>query len=205
MTTFGKKILSAFVEVTDEDKPVAVSKPENKISTAAEKSRPAETANSKFRQYFDRLFSEANIPGPGYYEFSKMIEAMNTLPDERARFCAAFAGLHVQGVDKPKLLSTAASYLKLLDDDAANFHTTVDSALQEKVLSKQKEMQEKSSRIQELSGEITDLHNKVSLLKAEIKENEEKIEASTSGYHTEGQNIKNRILLHVEKIKEHIH
>lgn len=164
-----------------------------------------ETGSSKFLQYFDKLFSEANIPGPDYYEFSKMIEAMNAIPDEKARFCAAFAGLHVQGLDKQKLLSTAADYLKLLDDDAANFNATIDVAVQEKVRSKQQEIEEKSGRIQDLSGEINELHNKISLLNAEIKENAEKIDANTSGYIAEGQNIKNKVLLDIEKIKEHIH
>lgn len=205
MTAFGKKFLSAFVEVTNEEKPADVKRPEFKSSPAAvENRKELETVNNKFLQYFDKLFSEANLPGPDYYEFSKMIEAMNAIPDEKARFCAAFAGLKVQGLDKQKLLSTAADYLKLLDEDASNFNSSIDSALQEKVLAKQKEMEEKARRIQELTGEITDLHNKISLLKAEINENQEKIEASTSGYRTEGQNMRNRILLHLEKIKEHI-
>src|ERR1700733_13618110 len=120
MTTFAKKVLSAFVDVTGGDKPVALTKPENKTSAPAEISRPAYTANSKFIRYFDKLFSEANIPGPDYYEFSKMIEAMNDIPDERARLCAAFAGLNVQGLNKLKLLSTAGDYLKLLDEDAVS-------------------------------------------------------------------------------------
>lgn len=206
MASFGKKILSAFVEVTDEDNTVTVKQPEHvPPSTTAKNNRTTETGSSKFQQYFDKLFSEANIPGPDYYEFSKMIEAMNAITDEKSRFCAAFAGLNVQGLDKQKLLSTAADYLKLLDDDAANFSATIDIAVQEKVRSKQQEIEEKSGRIQELSGEITELHNKISLLKAEIQENEEKIEANTSGYIAEGQNLKNRILLDVEKIKEHIH
>lgn len=205
MTAFGKKFLSAFIEVTDEEKPADVKRPEFQPSPSPGENRKVETGNTKFVQYFDKLFSEANLPGPDYYEFSKMIEAMNVIPDEKARFCAAFAGLNVQGLDKQKLLSTAADYLKLLDEDMANFNSSIDSALQEKVLSKQKEMEEKNHRIQELTGEITDLHNKISLLKAEINENQEKIEASTSGYRTEGQNMKNMILLHVEKIKEHIH
>lgn len=206
MSSFGKKILSAFVEVTAEDNPVTVKQPEYiPPLTPAKISRTTKTGSSKFMQYFDRLFSEANIPGPDYYEFSKMIEAMRSIPDEKARFCAAFAGLHVQGLDKPKLLSTAADYLKLLDDDAANFNATIDVALQEKVRSKQKEIEEKSGRIQDLSGEMAELHNKISLLNAEIKENAEKIDASTSGYIAEGQNIKNKVLLDIEKIKEHIH
>ena len=205
MTSFGKKFLSAFVDISSEENQVNVMQPAYQSPPTAVENRKVEAGNSKFLQYFDKLFSEANLPGPDYYEFSKMIEAMNAIPDEKARFCAAFAGLNVQGLDKQKLLSTATDYLKVLDDDAANFHSSVDSALQEKVSSKQKEMEEKNRRIQELSGEITDLHNKISLLKAEISENQEKIEASTSGYRTESQSVRNKILSHIEKIKEHIH
>jgi hypothetical protein len=205
MTSFGKKFLSAFVDISNEENEVNVKQPIHQSPPMAVENRKLEAGNSKFLQYFDKLFSEANLPGPDYYEFSKMIEAMNAIPDEKARFCAAFAGLKVQGLDKLKLLSTAADYLKVLEDDAANFHSSVDSALQEKVSSKQKEMEEKNRKIQELSGEITDLHNKISLLKAEISENQEKIEASTSGYTAEGQSVRNRILSHIEKIKEHIH
>ena len=206
MTSFGKKILSAFVDVTNEKNPAAVKQPGYEAPASTnENSRTTETGNSKFVQYFDRLFSEANIPGPHYYEFSKMIEAMVAIPDEKARFCGVFAGLSVQGLNKQKLLSTAADYLKLLEDDGANFHSSIDSAMQAKVLSKQKEIEEKMGRIQELSVEIADLQNKISLLKAEITENEEKIEASTTGYRTEGEKIKNRVLFNIEKIKEYIH
>lgn len=206
MTSFGKKILSAFVEVNSEENQVSVRQPGHQSPPAdVENRKVAEAGNVKFIEYFDKLFSEANLPGPDYYEFSKMIEAMNAIPDEKARYCAAFAGLNVQGLDKKKLLSTAADYLKIMDDDAANFNSTIDSALHEKVLSKQSEIEEKNHRLQELSVEIADLHKKISLLKDEISENQEKIEASTGGYRTEGQSIRNRILLHVEKIKEHIH
>jgi hypothetical protein len=206
MTSFGKKILSAFVDISSEENEVNVNQPEYQSPLpAVENHKVPEAGYSKFLQYFDKLFSEANLPGPDYYEFSKMIEAMNAIPDEKARFCAAFAGLNVQGLDKQKLLSTAADYLTLLDDDAANFNSTVDEALQEKIVSKQKQMEEKSRKIQELSGEISDLHNKISLLKAEISENQEKMEANTTGYRTEGQNMRNRILSNVEKIEQHIH
>ena len=206
MTSFGKKILSAFVEVSSEEKRVNGRQPGHQSApTVVENRKVAEAGNVKFIEYFDKLFSEANLPGPDYYEFSKMIEAMKAIPDEKARYCAAFAGLNVQGLDKKKLLSTAADYLKIMDDDAANFNSTIDSALHEKVLSKQKEIEEKNHRLHELSEEIADLHKKISLLKDEISENQEKIEASTGGYRTEGQSIRNKILLHVEKIKEHIH
>lgn len=204
MANIGKRILSAFVEVTDDKSPVKKPEETNKTSATSPRatvnsSPPAD--NSKFRQYFDKLFEEANIPGPDYFEFSKMVEAMAAIPDEKARFSAAFAGLKVQGLDRRKLLSTAGEYLNILDKDAGNFLSTVDATIQEKVYAKRKEMEQKEARIQQLTKEITDLHNEVAMLTGEIKENEEKIEQSTGGYKNALEAMKSRIAQDIEKIK----
>jgi hypothetical protein len=207
MARLGKKILSAFVEVTA-DKPAATRPEEtNKPSTgtAPAAHTPPPDNNDKFRQYFDKLFTEANIPGPDYFEFSKMIEAMSGLPDEKSRYSAAFAGLQVQGLDKQKLLSTASDYLRVLETDAGNFHSTVDAAIQEKVTGKRKEMEEKEQRIRQLTKEINDLQQQIALLKNEVSENEQKIEQSTGGYKAAMENMKSRILLDIEKINRFIH
>jgi len=203
MASLGKRILSAFVEVTDDEQ--AVTKPEEiqqTSTTVSKQSYSAASASAKFRDYFDKLFNEANIPGPDYFEFSKMTEAMQAITDEKARYSAAFAGLSVQGLDKQKLLSTAAQYLQVLDNDAANFNSTVDAALQEKVIAKQKEIEAKQQRISELTREITDLHNQIAVLNNEIKENEEKIENNTGGYKAALEMMKNRITMDIEKIKQ---
>ena len=211
MANLGKKILSAFVEVSDNDKkgddkpPAHTSTPVSKPATPIANSNYASPINnSKFKDYFDKLFNEANIPGPDYYEFSKMIEVMKTVPDEQVRFITAFAGLSVQGLDKQKLLSTAEQYLQLLDTDAANFHSTVDAALQEKVHEKKRTQEEKAQRIQQLTQEISNLQNELLLLQNEIKENEEKIEANTGGYKSESAAMKGRIATDIEKIKRYI-
>ena len=199
----GKKILSAFVEVTEEDKPVAQTRAAAPAPSAPDD--PSDASKNKFSQYFDKLFAEANIAGPDYFEFSKMVEAMKALPDEKARYTAAFAGLSVQGLDKQKLLSTATGYLQLLENDATSFNATINGAIQEKVHAKQQEMEEKTKRIQLLSQEITELHNQIGALQNEINENEDKIQVSAGGYRTELENRKRRILLDMEKIKEHIY
>jgi len=162
------------------------------------------TVDEKFQQYFDKLFNEANIPGPDYFEFSKMTEAMHSIPNETARYTAAFAGLAVQGLDKQKLLSTARQYLQVLETDTAHFNTTVDAALQEKVHGKKNEVEEKNRRIQQLAQEISELQNQVALLLNEIKDNEDKIEASTGGYKAASKAMKNKILSDIQKIQQHI-
>lgn len=217
MANLGKKILSAFVEVSDDKKPEAEKPPETKESYQQAKPQPgttfnsttanssyASTGNSKFKDYFDKLFNEANIPGPDYYEFSKMIEVMQAVPDEQVRYITAFAGLSVQGLDKQKLLTTASQYLQLLETDATNFHSTVDAALQEKVHEKKRQMEEKEKRIQQLTQEISTLQNEMLNMQSEIKENEAKIEANTGGYKYESEAMKDRINRDMEKIKRYI-
>ena len=239
MSRIGKKILSAFVETTDDKKEQnpdrdgrdspggggtgAVSGSSatgsgmsgsnmtgngtsgytNARNLPVEGNRPA--GNPRFIEYFDKLFSEANIPGPDYYEFSKMIEAMQAIPDEQARFYAAYAGLQVQGLDKEKLLSTAGEYLRVLSSDAGHFQATVDSALQEKVQRRTTEAEEKGERIRQLSQEILDLQSQITALQAEIRENKEKIESSSGGYTVESERRRARIEADIEKIKHYIH
>jgi hypothetical protein len=198
----GKKILSAFVEVSEDTKPPNATEVVTGTTQVVHYQPGADT--SKFKQYFNKLFDEANIQGPDYYEFSKMIEAMTVIPDEKARYLAAFAGLSVQGLDKVRLLSTATQYLQVLETDASNFNNTIDATLHEKVLSKKQEIEEKSKRIQQLSQEMADLQNKIAVLQNEIKENEEKIENNSAGYQRELVNMKNKIQSDMGKIKQHI-
>src|SRR6478609_619389 len=125
----GKKILSAFVELSEDRKTLTATEVEE---TPVVRYQPS-SDRDKFQQYFNKLFEEANIQGPDYYEFSKMIEAMSSIPDEKARYLAAFAGLSVQGLEKTRLLSTASQYLQVLETDASNFNNTIDATLHEKV------------------------------------------------------------------------
>lgn len=207
MANIGKKILSAFVEISDDEKTPPV-KPFEHGAENADSGRSITSSvehGVKFLQYFDKLFREANIPGPDYFEFSKMIEAMNSIPDEKARYTAAFAGLSVQGLDKTKLLSTATEYLRVLNTDASNFDSTVDAALQEKVHAKKNELGEKTGRIDQLSREINEMRRQIAILEGEIKENEEKIESNSGAYKLESERMKARIASDIEKIKQHIH
>ena len=205
MANLGKKFLSAFVEVTDEKKPVAKLEEIQHSSTPMQMAKEVSvTVNEKFKNYFDQLFREANLPGPDYFEFAKMTQAMMAIADEKSRYSAAYAGLSVQGLDKSKLLNTATVYLQILEKDAAHFSSTVDVALTEKVKGKQQEIIVKQQRIEQLSKEINDLQSQVLLLHDEVKENEEKIESNTGGYKAASENMRQQILIDIEKIKQHI-
>jgi predicted RNase H-like nuclease (RuvC/YqgF family) len=110
----------------------------------------------------------------------------------------------VQGLDKTKLLSTASEYLRILEKDAANFDSTVDAALHEKVHAKQKEIEERNARIQQLTKEISEHQQQIAVLNSEIKENVEKIQNNSGGYKAESEKMKSSIASDIEKIKQFI-
>jgi hypothetical protein len=204
MASLGKKILSAFMEL-EEGKKAAAPRTSAEPENVPAPDRVIAAGDQRFAEYFDRLFGEANIPGPDYYEFARMITAMRAISDERARYVAAFAGLQVQGLDKEKLLSTAGEYLRVLTADAAQFGNTVDTALQEKVHGKTAEAEEKSKRIQALSQEILDLQAQIGAMQNEIAEARSRLEANNSAYGAESQRRMRQIQTDIEKINTYIH
>lgn len=161
-------------------------------------------ADRKFADHFDKLFSDTNLPGPDYYEFSKMVTAMSMIPDERSRYIAAFAGLQVQGLDKQKLLSTTGEYLKVIAADAAQFQQTVDAASKEKVADRTADVEKKKQRMQELSQEIMKLQEEVNATQLEIEEDKNKLYANSNAYSLESNNRKQLIEADVQKITAYI-
>jgi DNA repair exonuclease SbcCD ATPase subunit len=205
MSSFSKKFLSAFVEVKDDKKAeqVSVDEPVGKPSFIEKRPQVAD-ANSKFSEYFNKLFAEANRPGPDYYEFSKMTEAMQGILDEKARYCAAFAGLQVQGLDKQKLLQSLQEYQQLLDADAIAFHNTVNATLQEKVTAKKEAIEKAKNEIQQLSQQIMNLQQQITTMTDEIAENEAKLESNKSGYSSTLESFHAKLATDIEKIKQYI-
>ncbi|HVU55286.1 MAG TPA: hypothetical protein VHD83_09535 [Puia sp.] len=212
MASLGKKFLSAFVEVNPPDNQPASGdavSPQKEPTGAGYLAGPsaprqAPAPDNRMMEYFDKLFSDANIPGPDYFEFSKMVAALKAIPDEFTRFSAAFAGLQVQGLTKEKLLSTAGEYLKVLDTDADHFHSTVEAALQEKVRDKKAGAEEKATRIQALTKEIDELQSQIAALQAEIRDSEQKITGRSGDYTAESAARKQQIADDIEKIKQYI-
>jgi hypothetical protein len=234
MASLGKKILSAFMEVTEKErtadaghKPIGGDSRGGGITVAGTgvgagaetwagaEVRPGVDAGSggkrvgaevdnRYVEYFDKLLSEANIPGPDYYEFAKMVAAMQLIPDESARYHAAYAGLQVQGLNKDKLLSTAAEYLRVLTADSDHFQKTLDAALQEKVRSKETEAETKAQRIRALSQEILQLQQQIGALQDEVRANREKLTGSGGSYNVESQRRQQQIQSDIDKISQYI-
>jgi hypothetical protein len=130
----------------------------------------------KFNEHFNVLFDSANLPGPDYFEFNKMCNAMATLPDD-VKFPAVFGGLQVQGLDKKKLTESAAHYIKIIDEDQQKFNGAIDTQLLGEankkkafVIEKQNKLNEKAALIKQLQDEIENDTVEISALNREALE-----------------------------------
>jgi hypothetical protein len=80
----------------------------------------------EYVEFFKKVFTERNIPGPDFYEFFQALNAMSALQiDESAKYNAAFATLATQGVTKDKLTETAQVYIKAAAEKGKEFQSTV--------------------------------------------------------------------------------
>ena len=82
---------------------------------------------AKFMQYFEGLFDKSNLPGPDYYEFIKMHQAMPSVLTDDQKIQAAFAGVSAQGLTKEQLVITAQKYIDIIDEDSKKFMAAIDT------------------------------------------------------------------------------
>lgn len=111
------------------------------------------------------------------------------IPDEEARMRAAFASLQVQGLDKAKLLNTAAQYREVVLRDKSNFESAVQSKADAEIAGRQKEWQtlkqqneERQRQIAQLQQEIADAEKRMEQLQREVEQEKSKIEQVHRGY-----------------------
>ena len=159
-----------------------------------------------FNKHFDEIFEKANLPGPDYFEFSKMCQAMNQLTDE-VKFPAVFGGLQVQGLSKEKLVESANIYISVIDEDASKFNTAIDQKIIAEVQRKRSEAQEKRKAIQEreemikkIQEEITKFSSDITNLESEANDQEVKANQKSITYKSACDVRKSLILSDIQKI-----
>jgi chromosome segregation ATPase len=201
MNSFFKKAIGLFVVLDEEDdkkstasqpaqKPEAPVKSDSSQPTPAPRRTMNATDISKFEKHFQELFDKANLPGPDYYEFWKMMDTLEShIPEEKARMKAVFESLKIQGLSKKVLLESAATYKQVVETDRSNFESAVKSKVAAEVESRQNSMQqlksqqkEKEQLIKQMQEEIAAAKTKIATLEKEIEAEKEKIEGAQNGY-----------------------
>lgn len=219
MAGLFKKALSVFVEF--DESPVEVSNTSaTGISAVTQSSaaipKPGVSKVSlnhdeieKFEKHFETLMNESNLPGPDYFEFCKMMEALEAaVPDEKARYAAVFASLGVQGLSKEKLINSAAKYKSVIQDDKAKFEIAVNDKLKGEVDSRKTQLKEFENKIvqngemiKKLTQEIADAQSKLQSLQSEITDKESKIKLNSDGYAIACDAMLTKINIDIQKIE----
>ncbi len=206
MSSIFKKALGLFVEFEPEEPkptntnsswsedglPIQVRPAKSNFSkpTAIKAGHVTQADIDKFENHFEQLFDNANLPGPDYYEFWKMMETLEAaVPDEAVRMNAVFSTLKIQGLSKETLLNSAEQYLKILDKDKLEFQNAVNTKVLGEIEGRKtavqaldKKNQENAALIQKLTAEINENTQKMTALKKEIVDEEAKINGNTNGY-----------------------
>jgi Domain of unknown function (DUF4047) len=213
MASFFEKALGVFVEFEDDKSKTSPSTQSPQQAPLSSTKVLTNTENhaeaGKFEKYFDRLFDQANLPGPDYFEFYKMMDTLEAhIHDEKARLSATFASLTIQGLTKDTLVDSANKYKAIIEKDKVNFENALNEKLKSEVGQKQKEIQDmekkiaiNSEQIQKLTKEITESQGLIGTLKAKATEEENKLKSNSSGYQLASQAIINKITADIQKIQ----
>jgi len=212
MSGIFKKAMGLFVEF--EEEPTTSEKP--KLTPSSSSSKPVagqQALNAdefdKFERHFEKIFDQANFPGPDYYEFWKMSETLAAhIPDEKARFSATFASLAIQGLTKDKLVETAVKYKELVSQDKAGFEKLANDKSEKDIGSKRKELEglnekiiKNSELIQKLTKEIADAQASMTNLKTVVNEEEAKLARNKHGYNIASEAMIKKISEDINKIQ----
>jgi hypothetical protein len=203
MASFFKKALGVFVEF-DEDQTKETQSFSNQvpiIPTEISSNPDNHVEAEKFEKYFDNLFEKANFPGPDYFEFFKTMEMLEKhIADEKARLSATFASLSLQGLTKDTLLDTANKYKTIIEQDHANFERALNDKLklevgqrQNQLLDLDKKIKSNAEQIQLLTKEISEAQTLTGQIKAEVLEQENKLNKNKNGYQVACQAVLNKI------------
>jgi hypothetical protein len=212
MAGIFKKAMGLFVEFEEEpansETDKSTSTPTPQRSTASSQALNADEFD-KFEKHFEKIFDQANFPGPDYYEFWKMSETLAAhIADEKARFSATYAALTIQGLSKEKLLETASKYKELINLDKSTFEKIVNEKSEKDIGGKRKELedlnvkiQKNSELIQKLTKEITESQVSMGKLKAVIGEEENKLARNKQGYNIASEAMMKKISEDINKIQ----
>ncbi len=217
MSSFLKKALGVFVEFEQGEEKLRQSTGEElPLKADAGKTITTRTLSGegtgKFEKHFHALFERANLPGPDYFEFWKMMETLSThVPDEKARMAVVYATLAVQGLSKEKLVGSAEQYSRIIETDKQEFLNAVNTKLhseiqgrKQTVIELEKKNAENAELIRKLTEEITGNQNKIKSFRREIGDEESRLNENTNGYKFACDAMMARIGNDIQKIQTNL-
>jgi len=135
--------------------------------------------------YFKKVFTENNIPGPDYQEFVMALEDAKSDPmDEATKVKTIYRSFKAMKVTPAKLIETAGVYKKLFADKLASFDSAHQEAFNNQVGSKQKQVDDLAKQNKTIDEEMRKLNDKKIANEKASKTISDEIQTSTSELNT---------------------
>lgn len=157
-----------------------------------------------FRQHFEGLLKDNNVPGNDYYEFIAMKNAMTSIPLESQRYETAFLGLSAAGLTKDVIIQTANKYKGLIDKELAEFDAQFNQTFRNDVTVKKQNIADKQKQMTDLSLQISKLNDQIKTLQDESKASEANLTMKRNSFVSAGQEAKSAIDEELAKINQFI-
>lgn len=153
-----------------------------------------------------------NLPGFDYIEFKQSLGNLAQLQiDEPTALKSAFATAATVGLTKEKLLATAEHYKKLLTNEKSQFDVALQKQIEQRVNSKQLEVEKLRKQIDEYASKIKELETKISQAQSTIEQADdlinaakERIETTKDGFEATLRAIMNEIDRDIMNIQQYL-
>ncbi len=169
--------------------------------------------DEKSVEFLISALDKNNLPGFDYIEFKQSLSALNEQMslDEATAFKSAFATASVLGLTKEKLLKTADHYRAVLNNEKQQFDSAMQKQIEQRVVSKQQEVQKLHKQIEEHRKAIAELEKKIAAAEGiiskaddEIAGTREKIEATREAFERTLQSVVNQVQMDIENIQRYL-
>lgn len=134
--------------------------------------------DEKSVNFLTQALEKNNLPGFDYIEFKQSIGNLGNLGmDEPTMFKSAYATAATVGLTKEKLLKTAEHYKNILTTEKTQFDAAVQKQVDQKVRSKQVEVEKLRKMIEEHQAKIKELEAKIAAAQSTVEQADDLIEA----------------------------
>ena len=186
-------------------------------SNSAGSSTPVQPKNtgsskpdSKFVNILLKAIESNNQEGFDYLEYKQSLQSLGNVDmDETTRYQSALAMAKTMGATPAKLISSAKTYIKVLDNEGAKFkqastnqRTKQVTGKEEEIKAHQKAIKEKEALIEKLTKEIAQHKTQLEKTKETITNAANKVQQTTDKFMVAYNVVKGQILTDIENMEK---
>jgi len=168
--------------------------------------------DEKSLTFLVKALEKNNLPGFDYIEFKQSLHNLQAMDvTDAMAYKSAYATASTVGVTKDKLLKTAEHYKQVLSKEKKQFDEALGKKMEERVQSKQKEVEKLKKQIEEYQAKIQELESRIEKAQATIDHADEhiqeartKIESTAEAFQITHQSILNQINQDIESINNYL-